>query len=277
MIKIDIFGLDAIIGDFQLSNYGLILASFEDSNSSDEEVGMNHNTIEEYIGYNPTPIYLGSSFDSKLKPTATFIKDPSITVNESDKYFTEHEIREILRQLTGFRGYKRMQVFSYEIDEFLFFNIRVTNVRYQKIGGRVAGIILDMECDSQFAWSSDFNYTFNASPSSSLIFFNTSDNLYDYLLPKVTIKSTTAITNLTITNLMDNNWTSSFKSLSANETITMDSQNNILSSSKTGRLINNDFNMHFIRLVSGKNEFRVSHNVQITFSYKVPRKVGFII
>ena len=64
MIKIEIFGLDAIIGDFQLSNYGLILASFEGSNSSDEEVGMNHNTIEEYIGYNPTPIYLGSSFES---------------------------------------------------------------------------------------------------------------------------------------------------------------------------------------------------------------------
>lgn len=277
MIKIEIFGLDAIIGDFQLSNYGLILASFEGTNSYDEEVGMNHNTIEEYIGHNPAPIYLGSSFDSKLKPTATLIKDPSITVNESDKYFTEHEIREILRQLTGFRGYKRMQVFSYEFDEFLFFNIRVTNVRYQKIGGRVAGIILDMECDSQFAWSNDFNYTFNASPSSNLIFFNTSDDLYNYLLPKVIINSTTAISNLSIVNIMDNNWTSTFKSLSANEIITMDSQHNILTSSKTGRLINNDFNMHFIRLVSGKNEFKVSHNIQITFSYKVPRKVGFII
>lgn len=271
-----IWGLDAIIGDFQLSNYGLILASFEGVSSKDEELGIEHNTIEEYIGHNPIPIYLGSSFNSKLYPTATLVKDPSININKNDKYFTEHECREVLRQLTGFRGYKKMQIFSYEFDELLFFNIRISNVRYQKIGGRVAGIILDIECDSQFAWSNDFNYTFNATPNSNLIFFNTSDDLYNYILPKVTIKSNSSISNLSIINIMDNEWTSTIKSLTANEIITMDSQNNILYSSNSNRIISNDFNMHFIRLVPGKNEFRVNHNIQITFTYKVPRKVGFI-
>ena len=115
----NIFGLDAIIGDFQLSNYGLILSSFENTDSSDEELGMNHDTIEEYIGQKPVPVYLGSSFHSKLKPTATLIKDPNANINVN-KYFTEHECREILRQLTGFWGYKRMQIFSYEFDELLF-------------------------------------------------------------------------------------------------------------------------------------------------------------
>lgn len=272
----NIFGLDAIIGDFQLSNYGLILSSFENTDSSDEELGMNHDTIEEYIGQKPVPVYLGSSFHSKLKPTATLIKDPNANINVN-KYFTEHECREILRQLTGFWGYKRMQIFSYEFDELLFFNIRVTNVRYQKAAGGIVGIILDMECDSPFAWSNDFHYTFQASPSSNLIFFNTSDDLYSYLLPKVTIRSNTAISNLSITNITDNHWITSFKSLSAGEVITMDSQNNLLSSSHPSRMICNDFNMHFIRLVPGKNEFRVSHNIQITFTYKVPRKVGFVL
>lgn len=276
VVIIDIFGSDAIIGDFQLSNYGLILASFENQNSQDEELGMNHNTIEEYIGHNPKPIYLGSSFNSKLCPTAILVKDPCINQYQNEKYFTEHECREVLRQLTGFRGYKQMQIFSYEFDELLYFNIRVTNVKYQKVGGHVAGIILEMECDSQFAWSSDFNYTFNASPSSNLIFFNTSDSLYDYLLPKVIIKVQSNISNLSITNITDNNWTSTFKSLSTNEIITMDSQYSTLSSSKPDKFISNDFNMHFIRLVPGKNEFKVNHNIQITFTYKVPRKVGFL-
>ncbi|WP_350494535.1 hypothetical protein, partial [Parabacteroides goldsteinii] len=72
-----------------------------------------------------------------------------------------------------------------------------------------------MECDSQFAWSNEFNYTFNVSSSSSIILFNNSDNLYDYLLPKVTIKSNSSISNLSIVNLFDNNWTSTLKSLSA--------------------------------------------------------------
>lgn len=276
MITMEVFGSDAIIGDFQLSNYGLILASFEDPNSNDEEIGMNHETIEEYIGHSPTPKFLGASFSSKLTPTAVIIKDPCLNINEQDKYFTEHECREVLRQLTGFRGYRQMQILPYEFDELLFFNIRVVNVRYQKVGGHVAGIILDMECDSQFAWSNEFNYTFNVSASSSIILFNNSDNLYDYLLPKVTIKSNSSISNLSIVNLFDNNWTSTLKSLSANEIVIMDSNNSTLISSNPNRIISNDFNMHFIRLVPGKNEFRVSHDIQLTFTYKVPRKVGFI-
>ncbi len=277
VITINIFGLDAIIGDFQLSNYGLVLASFESSHSSDEELGMDSDTIEEYIGHNPVPVYLDAPFHSKLRLTATLIKDPNTINSDKNKYFTEHECREILRQLTGFRGYKQMQVFSYEFDELLFFHIRVVNVKYQKAGGRIAGIILEMECDSPFAWSNEFNYTFHASPSSNLILFNSSDHLYDYLLPKVTIKSNAAITNLTICNLMDNNWTTTLKSLSAGEIITMDSQHNTLSSSLPSRIINNDFNMHFIRLVPGKNEFQVNHGIQITFTYQVARKVGFIL
>lgn len=276
VITINIFGKDAIIGDFQLSNYGLILASFEGTDSHAEELGMNHTTIEEYIGHNPVPVYLGSSYNSKLTPTATIIKDPSLNTN-NDQYFSEHECREVLRQLTGFRGYKQMQIFSYEFDELLFFNIRVTNVRYQTIGGRIAGIILDMECDSQFAWSSDFNYMFNATQSSNIIFFNTSDNLYDYSYPKVTIKMINDIPELSIINLQDNNWTTIFKSLYANEIITMDSKNKALTSSNNSRIISNDFNMHFIRLVPGKNEFKVNGNVQMTFTYKVPRKVGFVL
>lgn len=260
-----------------MSNYGLILASFESSNSSDEELGMENDTIEEYVGHNPVPVYLGSSFHSKLCLTAALIKDPNTMNSDKNKYFTEHECREILRQLTGFHGYRQMQVFSLTFDELLFFHIRVTNVKYQKAGGRIAGILLEMECDSPFAWSGEFNYTFHASPSSSLILFNNSDNLYDYLLPKVTITSDADISNLSICNLPDNNWTTVFKSLSAGEIISMDSRHNLLSSSRPSRVINNDFNMHFIRLVPGKNEFRVSHDIRITFTYRVPRKVGFIL
>lgn len=254
----------------------MILASFEATSSKEEELGMNHNSIEEYISNNPVPVFLGSSYNSKLCPIATLVKDPCINYTDDKKYFSEHECREVLRQLTGFRGYKQMQIFSNEFDELLFFNVRVSNVKYQKVGGNVAGIILEMECDSQFAWSNEFNYTFNALSTSNIILFNNSDNLYDYLLPKVTIKSNSDISNLSIINLLDNNWTSTLKSLSANEIVTMDSNNSTLISSNKDRIISNDFNMHFIRLIPGKNEFQVSHDINITFTYRVPRKVGFI-
>ena len=81
---------------------------------------------------------------------------------------------------------------------------------------------------------------------------------------------------MSITNIYDSDWTTIIKSLSTNEVITMDSKKSILSSSNRERIINNDFNMHFIRLVPGKNEFKVNSTIQVSFVYKVPRKVGFL-
>lgn len=48
----DLFGKDMIIGDFKLSDYGLMLASFDSNSANDEEeLGMDYETIEEYIGH----------------------------------------------------------------------------------------------------------------------------------------------------------------------------------------------------------------------------------
>lgn len=266
----NIFGQDAIIGNFQLSTYGLMLASFETS-SSDEDLGMSHKTIEEYIGNNPVPVYLGDSFDSKLKPRVTIVKG----CNNKDKIFNSFECREILRQLTGFSGYKEMKILTYDFEDFFTFNIRVTNVAYKKAGAYIVGIILDMECDSQFAWSNEFKYVYEASPNKDVILFNNSDDLYHYLLPHVTIEVVDEVSEFSIVNILDNNWTTTFDSLYSKEIITMDSQKEILYSNKN-RIIGNDFNMHFIRLKHGKNIFKISHPSKIIFRYKLPRKVGFI-
>lgn len=261
-----------IIGDFILSDFGLMLGSFE-LNNDEEELGMDYDTIEQYIGHNPVPVYLGAKHNNKLKPQVTLIKNPCVDKNI---FFTEHECREVLRQLTGFCGYRTMQIYLDDFDEFYNFNVRVLRASYRKIEGHVIAIILYMECDSQFAWSKDFTYSYNASPNENIVFINMSDDLYNYLLPKVTISSKAAINTLNIINLTDNNWTSSIKKISANEVITMDSKNQILFSSISNRKIFNDFNLHFIRFVSGKNELSVNAECKITFTFKVPRKVGFI-
>ena len=40
----NLFGEDMIIGDFRLSDYGLILGSFEDVSDVEDELGMNYET-----------------------------------------------------------------------------------------------------------------------------------------------------------------------------------------------------------------------------------------
>ena len=44
----DLFGKDMIIGNFKLSDYGLMLGTF-DLNNEEEELGMDYDTIEEFV------------------------------------------------------------------------------------------------------------------------------------------------------------------------------------------------------------------------------------
>lgn len=269
----DLFGQDMVIGDFKLSDYGLMLGAFDFSGTSEDELGMDSDTIEEFVGSNSVPLYITSKFSNKLKPQATIIKKNCMY---TDQFFTEHECREILRQLTGFQGYKTMQVQSENFSELLYFNARIQSVNYKKIGGNVAGVILNMECDSQFAWSKEFTYTYNIKAGNTIVLYNFSDDLYNYLYPTITIIPKSPITSLNIINITDNEWTTTLSNLSAGEIITMDSKNEILTSSNKERIIMNDFNMHFFRLISGKNIISVNSDVTLNISFRVPRKVGFL-
>lgn len=268
----DLFGSDAIIGNFKLSDYGLMLAAFG-SPSEEEELGMDYETVEEFIGNNPVPVYLGAKFSSKLMPQATIIKNPC---SDSLGYFTEHECREILRELTGFPGYKKMEILSDAMEDYYYFNVRVNKASYYKVGSHVAGIILGMECDSQFAWSKDYTLTYTLKAGDHLMFINQSDDLYSYLLPHVSIFSSEAVDTLQIVNTQDNDWTTELTNIAAGETLTMNSQAKTLLSSISGKLPLNDFNMHFIRFLPGRNDLQVSHDVTIVLKYKLPRKVGFL-
>ena len=268
----NLFGDDMVIGDFRLSEYGLILASFEDASEVEEDLGMNYETIEEYISNNPVPVYIGSKYSEKLRPIATIVKNPCLL---QDRFFTDHDCRSILRELTGFYGYKTMQIYSKEISEVLYFNVRINNVKYKKISGKIVGIILEMECDSQFAWSKEFNYTFDVSAGNILSFYNISDDLNNYLKPTIKITASSDIAELEIINLNDNNWTTVLKNISENEIITMDCKNEILESSKDRNILN-DFNLHFIRFVSGINKLQVNSDITVDISFKYPRKVGLM-
>ena len=269
----NLFGEDMIIGNFRLSDYGLILGSFEDVSDVEDELGMNYETVEEYISNNPVPVFIDAKYSEKLRPVATLVKNPCLL---QEQYFTEHDCRSILRELTGFYGYRTMQVYSNEIDELLYFNVRINNVKYKKISGKIVGIILEMECDSQFAWSKEFNYTYQISAGTLLSFYNISDDLNNYLKPTVKIKTSSDISELKMENLNDNNWTTIIKDIKANEIITMDCKNEIITSSNENRIILNDFNMHFMRFVSGINQIRINNDITLEISFVYPRKVGFV-
>lgn len=271
MIGIEVFSQDFIFGNFRASDYGLILVSFNYNSDADNELGIAPTVIEEFIGYNPVPIYLGQKYENKLELSISVMKNPCIF---SDVYFTEKELRSILRITTGQKYYQWLKLFNQKIDEDLWYRARISNVSYKKVGGNIIGIIFTMSCDSAFAWSNENNINIKAKPGQHFYIHNNTDDLYNYIYPYIEIISTFG-DDITVTNISDNNWTSEIQNVKSNEKITIDSQKEIITSNIEHVSLLNDFNLHYFRLIPDKNEYVSNTDIQIVFKYRVPRKVGF--
>lgn len=272
----NVYGSNLAFGNFVLYNYGLMLATFESNGTSDEDMGMSTSTVETFIKDNPIPIYLGETYSEKLKYTMCLIKKPCSDFNKDlDMYFTEYECRAIIRALQPCRGYQWLRVFNNDIFSEVEYRAKVSNIHYEKLSGRTIGILVDVECDSCYAWSSEQSFTVNAKANVPFYVFNNSDDLINYLLPTCTIRPS-ATGTLQITNNSDSDWLTEIKNISSNEIFQMDSKNELLSSSVERKHILNDFNLHWIRLIPDKNKFTANMDVKITFTYRVPRKVGLV-
>jgi len=244
VIIIEVFGKDLILGEFRLSDYGMVLASFEYDGLSNDNLGMSRSTIEEYLGDNPIPVYLGNKYTDKIRPQVTFIKNPSIYANNK-MYFSEKECRNIFRIMTGIHEYQWMKVINDNDEDDIWYRSKINDVNVERINGNVVGIILSMECDSCFGWSSETNIELDFKANSPIKIYSNTDDLHNYIYPIFSIKAKNAGT-VEIINKTDN-WITAIENIKENEIITIDSKNEIISSSITHDLLLNDFNLNWIR------------------------------
>lgn len=235
---------------------------------------MTSSTIEEYIGSNPVPIYLGEKYTDKLRPQITLVKNPNIFRN--NLYFSEKDCRNILRIFTGLKHYQWMKLLIQDPDEDFYYRAKLSTVSYKRIGQRIAGIILNFECDSCFAWSKENIISINAKANQCFYIYNNTDDLSSYIYPFVSIRSSSAAETLTITNISDTNWKCEIRNIKENELITIDSKHQIITSDLQHENLLNDFNLGWPRLIPEKNQYISNADIIITMKFRVPRKVGFI-
>lgn len=269
----DLYGIDMEIGNIRLSDYNLILASFDSNGLTEGDLGMDFETNEEYIGNHSVPTYLGANYTSKLKITATLVRNPCCAAYGNGEIPLQ-TCRAILKNLTGRKFYQKMILYKQDYDEPIHFRVRCVSASYKKMGDTVVGIILELECDSQYAWTEERTRSISFKAGEENIVINHSDSLDEYLLPKVQIFSTEPIEELRIINVTDNGRETILKNISKMEYIQMDSARSMLSTSIKGKNILNDFNFIFIRLLNGENRYKTNHNVDISFTFSEPRKVG---
>ena len=274
-----VFGADIIIGEFIASHHGCMLFSFDsDHGINEEDTNISVETQEEFIADNPVPVYVGQHYASKLHPEVVLTK--LICSSDETDFFTEYECRAILRLITGQRGYQWMKIVTDDPGEDIWYRSRTTSVSYVKLGGDVLGIKLNMECDSQFAWSQEIITNISAKANQPFYIFSNSDDLHNYILPNVDIIPSSS-GSLEVRNTEDNNWLVKLDDIIARETIRYDCKNEIIDGSRndSGQAIINyldNSNIHFFRILPGKNSFISNIDAQFTFRFREPRKVAFV-
>ena len=268
----EVFANDFILGEFRASDYGLVVASFSSSGESEYEIGFTPAVIEKFVGQEPVPVYLGQKYEEKLQPTITIIKNPCIYQGK-DLNFSEKELRNMAREFTGIKGYQWLKIIN-DTEDNIWYRARINKLSYKRVRGYVVGLILELMCDSCFAWSEEYDISINAKANKKFFMFNNTDDFNSYVYPVVELSSIGS-ESITLTNLTDNNRETEIINLKGNEKITIDSKNEIISSSIEHSLLLDDFNLHWVRLVPEKNEYISNVDAMIRFKFRVPRKIGF--
>lgn len=271
----DAFFKDVQIGNFVASEYNLMPVAFEYNGEDDNDFQMGSETDEEYIGRNTIPLDYGSNHYGKLEFSITFVKN--VCNPNATKAFTNFEIRSILRELTGKQYYRDLYFIDYELhtDERIHYRVKIIQTERTRINGEIIALKFTFQCDSFWAYTDEYDLEFCVKDNQTINFYNSSDELNDYLCPQIEITSSSAIAELSIINKSDNNRTTTIENIDADETIYLNSKNETISSSNTTKIIINNFNLKWLKFVPGINELTFSKECKVKIKYQLLRKVVF--
>lgn len=239
-----------------------MLCNFEDpSSSNDEEVDI----MTDKSSANDEWDLLGVSASSPLKFPITLVKKDNSWIDSYDE-------RRLKKWLMLYTRYAWLKVFQDDLSE-IHYKCLITYSSTVKVGGNVAGITFNVNCNSIVAWSPEIKKTYSVSDSVGTFNFMCDSDFRDKLVyPKLTITSNTNGT-IKITNITENNRVTQIDNCTVGEIITMDCQRDIFESSTNRNIIKN-FNGNFFELLDSKNVFKIEGNCTVIMTFRYQRRVG---
>jgi phage-related protein len=167
-------------------------------------------------------------------------------------------------------GWLQIEQPSYE---GLFFECLLLDPQLISIGNANYGYKCKCQLSSSYCYTDEYPYTYNINVPNQIINFNNLSNYDGYVFPYLTITTGIGTTSFSIKNINDNNRLFSFENIQENETITVDNDLQIITSSKGINRLNN-FNFKFFRLVRGNNQLVVNGNGELKFKIRFIKKIG---
>lgn len=232
--------------------------------------------------YDGTHIDYGFRWQNVAEVQITFVKYDYTP-------YTKEEVRQMLKWLTGRKQCSWLTMSDENGEEIVQFYGRFTIVDEKVADSRVLGFICTFSATTPFGYSPLRTFEQKFTNKETIFIANDTDDLDTLVRPYMTICPTTNVSQLTITNVTTNRKTI-LKSIKTGETITIDSENMLVFSDDTLRIIgqdmygvvDGDYTTNYpvwLELLPGVNKLIIDTNneggdVHYSISYRYPIKVG---
>lgn len=233
----------------------------------------------------------GTKYSDTLELHGLICKDPDFYLTQEEREFTDFDIRNIKSWLMSPK--LPMELIPYGIDMFAsdvsYFGI-FTEIQPFLVSERCYGLYYTFKCDSPHGYSGLYTKEYDLSNISTLDgkFYNSSDELCDYLYPQIKVYVSSRIGTLTIKNNTDNGNEMKVNLINCEyfviDTYNMmayDNKNNPISLCDLGWTVADaiDQKIYWFRLLPGENNLTFSTSAfgsveKIEFSARFVRKTG---
>lgn len=244
--------------------FGLMLYSFENSNTKESELSPNIEIIGERINRRHDSIHYGVSHKEPLTFPLTF---------GSATYLDKYDVDAIGNWLTSHKQYKILELFQPDMG-YVRYKCIINRLRTISIADMPVAFTCDVICDSPFGYACPVDFSYTLGSSGELKVLNKS-NCQDYFLPYLILKPKSGTSEITITNKTDNNRVFKLSKIptSGNPEIHFNNKDQIITSNSSVNFYEN-FNHHFLRLVRGQNLLAVTGSCDLLLRCEFLMRVG---
>lgn len=244
------------------AKYGLKIASF------------NSSPLEETAYVVPTIAVSKSARSNKFHyMDATYDSPPTFDFSVvSEGAIHEDILREILIWLDSRRGFKPLVIMQPGFDEYTYNCIfTITSLIYHS--GCCVGLNLSATFDAPVVYGKPIELiVFGKGEEQEVSLYNDSDNIDGYIFPRVEFD--TADGNISIINITDNaNRKFSFTGLNPNTEYVVDNELKIITGE--GKNLLAKFSKNWLRVIRGKNKFKIQVNGAVTIICPRCIKISF--
>ncbi|MCK9371383.1 hypothetical protein M0R04_15825 [Candidatus Dojkabacteria bacterium] len=266
------YAKDFIYNGIPSQFYGLKFGEIDASGDSTSSASNQISIIQQKIFKNPVPYLYGVEQSEVLEFAVSIMSEAEIP---STKY------SEISSWLFGKQNYGILRIMQNDM-KGMYYKCFFTEPETIRVGNMIQGFTATVVCDSPWAWKEPKTHTYYiaTSPGSTGNFvtelYNYSANDYYTLPTSVIIQMGSGGGDIDIINADDNSRISTITGLTHWETITMNSQLQLISSDvERPESIINNFNLKWLRLIKGNNRLRIRGDVKrLVVVYPVAHKSG---